>query len=126
MEIRIENLLSLEEGLKGVKEKEFKVSTSFKITKNLNKVSQELESYNQEREKIIKKYAQKDKEGEIIFNEDGSISLNDPIAFQRDFTSLLNETVSIDLNFLEIKELENIDISPKVLGCLQPIIKDQS
>ena len=82
------------------------VKVAYAITKNINKINTELKAYNEEKVKLIDKYAEKDEKGKLKTNEIGNVILKEEHIedWNRDIAELLSIENEIDIHMIIIKE----------------------
>lgn len=107
MEITLKNfeLLNMQEVFNTLAGQELKdIKVAYRITKVLRKFGPHVEDFQKTRQSLVDKYAKKDEKGEYIpsLDENGkpvtnSIQLEDPTAFNKDLTDLVNEEVKMNL-----------------------------
>lgn len=104
------------------------VKVAYAITKNINKINSELKAYNEEKAKLINKYAEKDKEGKLKADEYGNVTLKEEYIqdWNRDIAELLDIENEIDIHMIQLDDLlnSNYNISPAELAAIDFMIND--
>ena len=104
------------------------VKVAYAITKNINKINSELKAYNEEKAKLIDKYAEKDKEGKLKADEYGNVTLREEYIqdWNRDIAELLSIENEIDIHMINLDDLlnSNYNISPAELSVIDFMIND--
>ena len=104
------------------------VKVAYAITKNINKINTELKAYNEEKAKLIDKYAEKDEEGKLKVDENGIIPLKEEHIedYNRDIKELLSIENEIDIHMINLDDLlnSNYNISPADLSAIDFMIND--
>ena len=104
------------------------VKVAYAITKNINKINSELKAYNEEKAKLIDKYAEKDKEGKLKADEYGNVTLKEEYIqdWNRDIAELLSIENEIDIHMINLDDLlnSNYNISPAELAAIDFMIND--
>ena len=104
------------------------VKVAYAITKNINKINSELKAYNEEKAKLIDKYAEKDKEGKLKTDEYGNVTLKEEYIqeWNRDMAELLSIENEIDIHMIHLDDLlnSNYNISPAELAAIDFMIND--
>lgn len=80
---------------------------------NLNNLSVPRETIDAKRNEIIAKYAQKNKEGEIDYADDGTVKIVDIKKFNDDINNLMLSSVDVELKKIPKKAFEDMNIAPK-------------
>ena len=123
---KAENLENLSALIEKIKDKNFSVETQYKFLKINKVVNNELAIINEQKELLVKQYAEYDENGHIITTTDGGIQIKE---------ECLEECLAkvIELNQIQIQfpdlyfslpELENLDLTLQELMYLDPFIKD--
>ena len=97
----------------------FKGSLAFKIARLARELEKEMQTFNDERMKIIRKYGKKDENGELIVGEDGNVSFdNDKISdLNSEFNSLLETELEINADKLPMNSIDEFELTPQeVIG----------
>lgn len=104
------------------------IKLAYAISKNINKIDIELKTYNDEKVKLINKYAEKDKEGKVISNEHGHIIIEEKHKedWNNDISELLSIENEIDIHKIQLDDLlnANYNISPAELSMIDFMIED--
>lgn len=90
---------------------ELPIKLSYAISKNITKINRELVVYNKERQKLIEKYGEKDKEGNLKAKEDGTINILDIDSFNKDLKEILEIETEVDIHVID---LEKVDVDIKI------------
>lgn len=85
------------------------VRTSYVISRNIKKIEKELEIYNEERQKLLDKYAEKNEDGSLKVDENDQLKIpNENLkAWNKDINELLDIEIDIDIHKFNIKDLLN-------------------
>lgn len=101
-----------------------KARLAWQVARLLKAADAEIQSFNETRMDLIKKYGEKDNEGELITDEKGNCKI--PPDNSKDFTTeleeLLKTEVEINANPIFIEDLENLDFTPAEMNQLAPFI----
>lgn len=112
--------------LRMISQKQLPVKISYFVAKNMAKIERELKIYDQERKKLLEKYAEKDEDGQFIV-EDGNIKIADIDNWNRDIKELLDIEVDVKIHKLKLEDLlnANIDITPAELMSIDYMIEEE-
>lgn len=89
---------------------ELPIKLSYAFSKNITKIDRELTAYNKERQKLIEKYGEKDKEGKLKTKEDGTINILDIDSFNKDLKEILEIETEVDIHLIDLDKV-NVDIN---------------
>jgi len=98
-----------------IMQQSFKGSLAFKIARLARELNKEMETFNEQRRKIVNEYSLKDENGEVKFDENGNIQITpDRIQeFNTEFTNLLNTEVEINADKLPMDNIDDFEVSPQ-------------
>lgn len=103
---------------------ELPLKLSYAFSKNITKIDTELKAYNMEREKLLKKYGEKDKNGELVQSEDGKINILDIEAFNKEIGELLQCESEVDIHLIDLGKVDtDIKITPGELMVIDYMFK---
>lgn len=110
--------------LREISTKEFPGSTTFKIARLIRELDKEIQLFEEERMKIANKYGEKDEEGNLIPQENGTIKIPDDKVQEcnEEFQALFNTQVEINANKLPIKIFDSIEMTPTQAMNLEAIV----
>ena len=124
VKIKVGEIRFLINGLKKIIDKELPVRTAYKLSKITQAVNNEFNALEVARGNLIKKYAKKDEKTE---DPRGEIKV-DPEKeqeFFKEFATLLEEDVEIDIDTIPLNDLGNISLTTADMLSLQKIIKEE-
>lgn len=125
MKIKNEVLVNSVQVLRKLNNAELPVRVSYKLAKNIKSIEKELNIYEEEKQKFINKYCEKDDEGKNKINEDGTIKILDTEKWNKDIKELLDIEAEINIEKINIDELGKSDlkITPSELSLIDYMIK---
>ena len=110
--------------LREISSKEFPGSTTFKIARLIRELDKEIQLFEEERMKIANKYGEKDENGNLIPQENGTIKIPDDKVQEcnEEFQALFNTQVEINANKLPIEIFDSIEMTPTQAMNLEAIV----
>jgi hypothetical protein len=110
--------------LREISAKEFPGSTTFKIARLIRELDKEIQLFEEERMKIANKYGEKDEDGNLIPQENGTIKIpEDKIQECNEELQALFETqIEINANKLPIEVFDSIEMTPTQAMNLETIV----
>lgn len=110
--------------LREISTKEFSGSTTFKIARLIRELDKEIQLFEEERMKIANKYGEKDENGNLIPQENGTIKIPDDKVQEcnEEFQALFNTQVEINANKLPIEIFDSIEMTPTQAMNLEAIV----
>lgn len=128
MKLSNEKILNTINVLGNLNNTQLPIKLAYAISKNINKIDIELKTYNDEKAKLINKYAEKDKEGKVISDEHGHIIIEEKHKedWNNDISELLSIENEIDIHKIQLDDLlnANYNISPAELSMIDFMIED--
>lgn len=124
IEIKLEQLINSSEGLKGLSQKSLKARSAYAIAKILKAADAEMTNFNETRMDLIKKYGEKDENGELKTDENGNVHIPDEVlnTFSIELQELLGTKVEINANKIRMSDLENVEFTPSEMAQLDEFI----
>jgi len=90
---------------------ELNIKVSYAVAKNINKIEKELEVYNAEKAKLMDKYCEKDEDGKLNTDENGTVNILDTENWNRDIKELLSLENEIDIHKINEEDLFKCECS---------------
>jgi len=118
LKLKLGELNIVLESLNKLIDKEIPIKTSYKLSKLTKKIIDEYSIYEENRMKLINKYAEKDVDNNIIINKkDNSTTMigENKINFNKEFTELINIEMELEFEKIKLDDLGEISISPRNL-----------
>ena len=109
MKIRNSQIVNFINGVMNLKEKKLPIKLGYAITRNIKIMDPVATSYEEERQKILGKYAEKDDSGKFKV-EDGSYIISDISGYERGMEELLGIENEMQLHTVTIEEIEKCDM----------------
>ena len=124
IKVKINDLLNSTEALQKLAGTELKAKLSWQVSRILKAADAEIQSFNETRMNLIKKYGEKDENGELITDEQGNCKIvPDGIeSFTNELNELIKSEVEINANKLDINLFGDIDFTPSDMAALEPFI----
>ena len=129
IKVKLGEVISAIESLKILGTVSLKGKTAYQIARLLRETENEYKLYEEERKKLVEKYAARDANNELIANEAGDISVdtnekNKLKGFREELNELLDNEVELNVDKIELKDLENNEFSPQIIKNLIEFIKE--
>ena len=121
MKVKLIQVVNSSEAFGKIAQQPMKAAVSFKVAKNIKKLSDELSVFEQSRGDLIRKFGKEDKEGNVAIEP----NTKGMAEFQKELNDLLN--VEVDLNgFKKIKlsQLSKCELSPQEMASLDFAIQE--
>ena len=128
MKFTLNEVMGMQAGLDVILAKELPVKTSYWLARFLDKIGVEYKAMEVARNKLIEKYAKKDKDGKLIMKkvkdmpDQYDLTNENMKKFQDEFTELGKTEFEIEFNPIKVEQLGDIKIKPLVLVQLGKII----
>lgn len=124
IKVKISDLLNGSEVLQKLGTMEFKAKLSWTIARLLKAADGEIQNFNDARMALIKKYGEKDENGELVTDDTGNCKImQEKITdFSNELTELINSEVELNANEIDMKLLEDIPFMPSDMVKLEPFV----
>lgn len=122
--VKISNLLNSTEVLQKLSKTQLKAKTAWQVSKVLKLAEEEMQTFNDTRMEVLKKYAEKDENGELITDENNNCKIiPEKISeFNDELTELLDNEIELNVNKINIDDLGDIDFTPAEMNALEAFI----
>ena len=124
--VEIREILNSAEIMQRLSKRPFKGKIAFQIARILRYIDEELKSFNETRSKLIKIYGERNDAGELIIDENNNYKIQpDKIAkLNQEIEELLNTSIQINADKINISDIENEDFTPADILLLEPFIEE--
>lgn len=124
--ITLRELVDSSEIMKKLAQKSLKGKTAYYIARLLREIDKELTLFNETRGNLIKKYGEKDENGELKIDENGNCKFlpEEMDKFYSEMNDILNDIIELNVNKIELNDLENLDFTPTEMILLEPFIEE--
>ena len=121
----LEQLLNSTDGLKGLSQKQLKARSAYAVSKILKAADAEMTTFNDTRMELIKKYGEKDENGELKRDEQDNVHIVDDMlpTFNKELQELLNTSVDINANKIRIEDIGDVEFTPAEMAQLDEFIE---
>lgn len=112
--------------LRKLAESTFSGAVAFKIVRLIKACEAELQTFEESRHKIIKKYGEKDENGELKIFDNQQIRVKEEYReiCATSLNELLNTEIELNANKIPVESLEQIDITPNELIKIEAFIEE--
>ena len=126
IEIKLGEIMNSMDTMQKLANVSFKGKTAFQIARILKKLDEEIKTFNDTRSTLIQKYGVKDENGKLIVDEQGNCKLREDgvVDFNKELNELLNTTIEINANKLDVNSLDEGDFTPADMIALEPFIEE--
>lgn len=105
--------------------KEMNLNTACSIAKNIKEMDVIKKVIDEKRNSLVKEYAKKDPDGNIIINNDGSVgSITNIGEFNSKMSDLLSQEIDIEITKISKSDLAYISISPMDILSLEKCLEE--
>lgn len=126
IELTMRELVDSIESLQYILNQPVRARTAFRIANLIEAVEKENTRYNNVRNNLIKKYAIKDANNELVNNNGNfNIAPENIDAFNEELTELLNTSITLNVDLLSDSDFEQMELSPLQMIRLKKYIKKE-
>ena len=124
--VTLKEIVESSDIMKKLAQKTLKGKTAYHIARLIREADKELTLFNETRANLIKKYGEKDENGELKIEENGNcILMPDKIEnFYSELNDVLNNNIELNAEKLSIEELEELDFTPSEMLTLESFINE--
>lgn len=115
IKITVNDMVKSTETFSKILKQSFKGSLAFKIARIARELEKEMQTFNEERVKLIEKYAEKNENGDFVTDENNNIKINNSKIdeINKEFDSLLNTELEINAEKLLINNIDDFELTPQ-------------
>jgi hypothetical protein len=117
--IRMSELREITGSLSKVLSQDLPIKQAYRMSKMAKAINSELKEFNEMREKLIRKYGERDEQGNISVKEKAN-------EFNEEFQPLLEEEIELSLIPIDLNEIQNVKLSPIDIANLEPFLDEKS
>lgn len=127
IELTVKEVMESVGVLNEIMEQPFHGALAFKISRIIRELRKEVESFNTERDKIIRVFSEKDENGKPVLLENGNIKIRSDLVKEcnDEFEKLLGTSIEINAEKLDLDELDEIEITPKKMESILVLVDDK-
>ena len=125
IKITLEQLINSSDGLKALSEKKLKARCAFAVGRLLKAVDGEMDTFNNARMELIKKYGEKDEKDELITDDKGNVHIPTMAIdqFNEELRELLDTPIEINTSRIKLDDVEDIEFTPIEIAQLEEFIE---
>ena len=111
IKVSLNDILNATETFQTIMQQSFKGSLAFKIARLARELNKEMDTFNEQRRKLLEKYCVRDEDGNLKQLENGNVQvIPEKISeFNEEFNSLLATEVEINADKLPMDQIDNFD-----------------
>ena len=123
--VKIDTLLNNTELLQKLAGTKLKAKLAWSISRLLKAAEAEIQSFNDTRMNLIKKYGEKDSNGDLITDDKGNCKIENDSTneFSKELNELIDTTIEINANKIKMELLEDLDFTPSDMAVLEPFVE---
>ena len=124
IKIKIADLVNSTEALQKLAGTDLKARLAWQVARLLKAAEVEIQSFNETRMNLIKKYGVKNEDGELNTDEKGNCQIipESVEAFSKELGELIETEVEINANKILIADLDNVEFTPSEMSVLEPFV----
>ena len=124
IKVKINDLLNSVETLQKLSNQNFKAKLAWQVARLIRAAESELQTFNDTRLNLIRKYGEKDENGDLLTDENNNYKIIPDKAndCSNELNELANSEVEINANKLDFALLEDLDFTPVEMAVLEPFV----
>ena len=124
IKVSIKDLIGSTEALQKLASMELKAKTSWQIGRILKSADTEIQSFNETRMNLIKKYGEKDENGELMTDDKGNCRILEEGVkeFTSELNDLITQEVELNANKVAVEDLDGKEFTPAEMAQLEMFI----
>ena len=124
--VSVREILNSAEIMQKLSKRQFKGRVAFQIARILRYIDEELKSFNEARSNLIEVYGERDESDNLVMDEKNNYKIQkDKITeLNQEIEELLNTSIQINADAINMKDIENEDFTPADILLLEPFIEE--
>lgn len=124
--VSVREILNSAEIMQKLSKRQFKGKVAFQIARILRYIDEELKSFNEARSNLIEVYGERDGSDNLVMDENNNYKIQkDKITeLNQEIEELLNTSIQINADAINMKDIENEDFTPADILLLEPFIEE--
>lgn len=124
--VSVREILNSAEIMQKLSKRQFKGKVAFQIARILRYIDEELKSFNEARSNLIEVYGERDESDNLVMDEKNNYKIQkDKITeLNQEIEELLNTSIQINADAINMKDIENEDFTPADILLLEPFIEE--
>lgn len=123
IKIKLGELKSLVSGVNEIMGEKLPIKAAYAFTKFAKKLQKEVQTYEENRRKLIDTYGLRDENGKLVINN-GIYEIADKENFNKEFVELSDIETEIDFDPISLGALGDISLSPLSIMALEKVIRE--
>ena len=127
IEVSLNALMNSVEVMNDLIQKKMKIKVAYKIARLAREIQKEIELFESTRHTLIEKYGIKNENGELVEDKNGGypIQKEKKDEFLKETNELLNSKISLNVDKLSLKDLEEAELTPQQIIKLIDFIEEE-
>ena len=113
MTLKASEIIEIYDSLAKIADKEIDFNTACIIAKNIKNLSISKEIVDKKRNEIVLKYGEKDNDGKLKENDEGSVKIENMNGFMSEIDNLLSSETDVDIIQISKESIKDLKISAK-------------
>ena len=124
--VSVREILNSAQIMQQLSKRQFKGKVAFQIARILRYIDEELKSFNEARSNLIEVYGERDESDNLVMDEKNNYKIQkDKITeLNQEIEELLNTSIQINADAINMKDIENEDFTPADILLLEPFIEE--
>ena len=125
IKVTIADLLNSTDTLQKLSQKDFKAKLAWTIARLLKSAEKEIQQFNDTRMNLIKKYGEKDSDGELVTDDKGNCKIDreNLDSFNNELREVLEAEVELNANKIDMDLLGDVEFTPSDMAVLEPFVQ---
>lgn len=124
IEVKIEDIINSVDPLKEFITFPLKAKVAYQVARLVREIEKEYNLFQERRRETIRKFADKDENGEVKIDDNGQIHVakENVAVFTKEINELLESKIELNIEKVRLDDL-NCDVSPQMMINLMPFIE---
>lgn len=125
MEMKSYKIMEMYKALEKLTKADVDLKTAVALARNFEAITTPAKLIDQRQQDLMKEYARKDDNGEVIQGEKGEVTIDSPAEYFAKLQDILETDLEIELKLIKLDKLADIKLSANDILALDPILEEE-
>ena len=125
MKFKAYEIMAINETLTALADENLSLKTAITIAEDLEAFNTANTVIEKKRTDLIKEYAKKDENGEMIQPSEGQVALADPEVFSQKMNEMMETEIDVNVKTFKLEELSSITVTPRQALSLKKLFVEE-
>lgn len=125
MEMKSYKIIEMYKALEKLTKTDVDLKTAVALARNFEAISTPAKLIDQRQQDLMRQYARKDDNGEVIQGEKGEVTIDSPAEYFAKLQDILETDLEVELKLIKLDKLADVKLSASDILALDPILEEE-